>query len=281
MSSPSWLPDPDDPARVRWWDGRQWTAHTQAVPDRVVSAQASPTQVLPIAGATAATGAAITTGGVSVSGAVAGSGGAPGTGRPRRRWVLPTATAVAGLLTGLVMGTAGSSDPTHSTAYGELAASLAALEEEHASTLDELETTSAELADAQAELSGVADTLADVETREADLATREGAVEQLESDLATRESSVADRETAVSTLESDLQTREADVERREGEVVAAEQDSVVAPVPFAAAPPASDTDPRFGTCKEAKANGYGHYVKGVDPEYAWYRDADGDGVVCE
>jgi len=41
------------------------------------------------------------------------------------------------------------------------------------------------------------------------------------------------------------------------------------------------TDPRFGTCKEAKANGYGPYTEGKDPEYDWYRDADSDGVVCE
>src|SRR5690606_13678693 len=41
------------------------------------------------------------------------------------------------------------------------------------------------------------------------------------------------------------------------------------------------TDPRFGTCKEAKAHGYGPYYKGVDPEYEWYRDRDGDGIVCE
>lgn len=41
------------------------------------------------------------------------------------------------------------------------------------------------------------------------------------------------------------------------------------------------TDPDFGTCKEAKANGYGPYRQGRDPEYSWYRDADDDGVVCE
>jgi hypothetical protein len=40
-------------------------------------------------------------------------------------------------------------------------------------------------------------------------------------------------------------------------------------------------DPRFDTCTEAKANGYGPYVKGKDPEYDWYTDADSDGVVCE
>ncbi|HEU0133005.1 MAG TPA: excalibur calcium-binding domain-containing protein [Mycobacteriales bacterium] len=45
------------------------------------------------------------------------------------------------------------------------------------------------------------------------------------------------------------------------------------------APPA--TDPRFDTCKEAKAHGYGPYYRGQDPEYDWYRDADSDGIVCE
>lgn len=38
------------------------------------------------------------------------------------------------------------------------------------------------------------------------------------------------------------------------------------------------TDPRFGTCREAKAHGYGPYRRGIDPEYFWYRDADHDGV---
>ena len=40
-------------------------------------------------------------------------------------------------------------------------------------------------------------------------------------------------------------------------------------------------DPRFRTCGLAKENGYGPYVQGVDPEYEWYRDGDGDGTVCE
>ncbi len=43
----------------------------------------------------------------------------------------------------------------------------------------------------------------------------------------------------------------------------------------------SATDPRFGTCGEAIASGYGPYVKGSDSEYSWYIDRDGDGVVCE
>ncbi|GIH26088.1 hypothetical protein Aph01nite_43980 [Acrocarpospora phusangensis] len=40
-------------------------------------------------------------------------------------------------------------------------------------------------------------------------------------------------------------------------------------------------DPRFGTCREANDAGYGPYRRGVDPEYDWYQDRDGDGVVCE
>lgn len=40
-------------------------------------------------------------------------------------------------------------------------------------------------------------------------------------------------------------------------------------------------DPRFRTCGEANDAGYGPYTKGVDPEYDWYQDRDGDGIVCE
>lgn len=45
-------------------------------------------------------------------------------------------------------------------------------------------------------------------------------------------------------------------------------------------PPADDTDPRFDTCADAIDAGYGPYRRG-EPEYSWYRDADGDGVICE
>lgn len=44
---------------------------------------------------------------------------------------------------------------------------------------------------------------------------------------------------------------------------------------------ASTLDPRFRTCTDATAAGYGPYVRGRDPEYDWYVDADSDGVVCE
>jgi hypothetical protein len=41
------------------------------------------------------------------------------------------------------------------------------------------------------------------------------------------------------------------------------------------------TDPRFDYCTDAKAHGYGPYVKGRDEEYWWYTDGDSDGTVCE
>ncbi len=53
------------------------------------------------------------------------------------------------------------------------------------------------------------------------------------------------------------------------------------PPPPPAEPAASTLDPRFSTCKEAKAHGYGPYYEGVDPEYGWYWDRDHDGIVCE
>jgi len=41
------------------------------------------------------------------------------------------------------------------------------------------------------------------------------------------------------------------------------------------------TDRDYGTCRAAKAAGKGPYVRGTDPEYNFYRDADSDGLVCE
>jgi hypothetical protein len=59
-------------------------------------------------------------------------------------------------------------------------------------------------------------------------------------------------------------------------------DGCEGPAPAPPAPPPNPgTDPRFDTCAEAIDNGYGPYYRGQDPEYDWYRDADGDGVVCE
>jgi hypothetical protein len=46
--------------------------------------------------------------------------------------------------------------------------------------------------------------------------------------------------------------------------------------------PNQGVHPRFTSCTEAQRNGYrSPYVRGVNPEYAWYEDRDADGVVCE
>ena len=54
-----------------------------------------------------------------------------------------------------------------------------------------------------------------------------------------------------------------------------------APLALAAPPRQGTTDPRFDTCRAAKAAGYGPYASGQDPEYEWYQDRDHDGLVCE
>ena len=53
------------------------------------------------------------------------------------------------------------------------------------------------------------------------------------------------------------------------------------PTPKPTPTPTTTTDPNYGTCKAAKANKAGPYIRGQDPEYAFYKDRDGDGVVCE
>lgn len=59
--------------------------------------------------------------------------------------------------------------------------------------------------------------------------------------------------------------------------------SAPAPTSKPTSPPApTGTDPRYRTCTEAKAaHAHTPYYRGTDPEYAWYTDRDGDGVVCE
>ena len=42
----------------------------------------------------------------------------------------------------------------------------------------------------------------------------------------------------------------------------------------------ADLDERYPYCKDLPP-GLGPYERGVDPEYEWYRDGDGDGRVCE
>lgn len=45
--------------------------------------------------------------------------------------------------------------------------------------------------------------------------------------------------------------------------------------------PSATIDKRYDTCAEANDDGNGPYYEDVDPEYNWYDDSDGDGIVCE
>jgi Excalibur calcium-binding domain len=40
-------------------------------------------------------------------------------------------------------------------------------------------------------------------------------------------------------------------------------------------------DRRYRSCSEVKAAWRGPYRSGADPEYTWYPDTDGDGIVCD
>lgn len=68
---------------------------------------------------------------------------------------------------------------------------------------------------------------------------------------------------------------------READVAAPPRSATAAEPDVGQAPAGAGPDPRFSTCSAAVATGYGPYRAGADPEYAWYRDADGDGRVCE
>jgi hypothetical protein len=60
------------------------------------------------------------------------------------------------------------------------------------------------------------------------------------------------------------------------------QAPTVQPAPTPTQVPQTGTHPRFSSCAEAARNGYrGPYIRGVNPEYAWYQDRDRDGSVCE
>lgn len=65
---------------------------------------------------------------------------------------------------------------------------------------------------------------------------------------------------------------------------AASDDAGVAVLPLNSEEDGLDVDlldPRFRYCTHAIGAGYGPYYAGIDPEYEWYFDRDGDGIVCE
>jgi hypothetical protein len=64
--------------------------------------------------------------------------------------------------------------------------------------------------------------------------------------------------------------------------IAAGQAPAVQSTPAPTQVPQAGTHPKFSSCAEAARNGFrGPYVRGINPEYAWYQDRDKDGSVCE
>lgn len=134
----------------------------------------------------------------------------------------------------------------------------------------------------QAELDRAAATAAAKQAAE-DRAAAEAAAAQAAADKAAAEKAAAQAAAARAAAEKDAATKAAAAKAAQEAAAqdAARQQSAQRQSFAAPAEESGGTDPRFGTCREAKANGYGPYREGRDPEYDWYRDADSDGVVCE
>jgi hypothetical protein len=74
-------------------------------------------------------------------------------------------------------------------------------------------------------------------------------------------------------------TRQAEPQRQEDQATEEPEQQTPSHEPSLEAQPA--TNPRYDTCAEANAHGFGPYQRGVNPEYEWYQDRDGDGWDCE
>lgn len=180
-----------------------------------------------------------------------------------RRGFWPSVVGAIALLVGVAIGAGGEPSDDQVTASPQYVA------------------LAAERDQAAAELLAATTALDEAESREKALADREDELADLEGDLDAATQAQHDRETEIADRESAVADREDAVQDREDAADEAEAEAEAEDRGHAVDPPADSLDPRFGTCREALANGYGHYVIGVDPEYEWYRDADSDGVVCE
>jgi hypothetical protein len=162
------------------------------------------------------------------------------------------AAGVAGLLIGMVGGSDSEPDapPTATDDSSEVA------------------DVQAELDEALASEAGLSDQLR---------ALREDAA--AESERAAKAAARAQRKAVKAAV---ARTRREEQKKAAAAVAAAEREAASASssiAPLASSQPS--TDPRFSYCYEANDAGYGPYYQGQDPEYAWYDDRDGDGVVCE
>ncbi len=173
----------------------------------------------------------------------------------KKFWTRPkvgVATGVLGLIFGLGLGTPTEADPATSDSQSISQADIDAAVEAATSELNER------------------------------LQDQEALLEQQEAGAAKAETK-AQRQQARAVKNAVAKTRREERARAAKQVAAARQEATqnaqqhAAPQPLAS----TGTDPQFSYCYEANDAGYGPYYQGQDPEYDWYDDADGDGVVCE
>jgi len=161
-----------------------------------------------------------------------------------------TAIGVGALLLGVGIGSSAAGEDTGKT--DDLTESVASLK----ATNEELEADVAELSEGSA--------------------TDQQAIDQQIADAvkAAKVEAEAKRKASVAKVIAE--------ERRKADArVAAAEEASADDEPLGLTGGSGGTDPRFDTCGDALAAGYGHYQQGVDPEYDWYQDRDSDGVVCE
>jgi hypothetical protein len=98
----------------------------------------------------------------------------------------------------------------------------------------------------------------------------------------TADKVAADKAAADKAAADKAASDKAAADKAASDKAAADQAAAQAAKPQVADPDQGATlDPKFGSCKAANEAGYGNYISGVNPEYAWYKDADHDGRVCE
>lgn len=168
---------------------------------------------------------------------------------PRRnRWpIITVGASVAALAAGLLIG--GSGDPTTSSEYTDLAATLD-------QATSDLADANMRAAEAESEVEALTIQTADLEAardqaRE-DLANATAGADQREADLDARESDLDAREAAVTTREADAEARAADLDAREAEVKGMED------------------------LAEASQFGGGVHLVGTDIQPGTYRSSRGD-----
>ncbi|MDN3312177.1 excalibur calcium-binding domain-containing protein [Microbacterium oryzae] len=181
-----------------------------------------------------------------------------------KKFIVPTVTAVAGLILGASFGGAGSSSEN-----AELTAQVAELEQTNAamderlgaleSIQDEYDALDAEHADTVAALSEAEDSTADLTAR------------------------VSELEGQAADLTSQLDAKTAEYDELASQPVAAAP-APEAPAPEAAAPPVAEEPVQqsayYENCTAARNAGAAP-VRVGDPGYGSHLDRDGDGIGCE